>query len=1071
MSLPSFSVRRRVTVCMIFLAIGVLGIISLFSLPLDMFPDIESPMVSVITPWPGASSKDIESKVTKTLETLLASTPDLDELSSISRDNVSTIQLKFRWGTNLDEATNNIRTFISQAKKDLPDDVDESMIFRLNLSQMPVVVLAVTSSGRDINEQSDYVEDHILNDLKRLDGVATVSMFNQRQQQLLVEVDRQRMEAYNLSLQQVGGALRANNLTLPAGTLDIGRSVYTIRAPGEYTSISDVENIIVGQQQNGLVYLKNIAQVRLGIEEETNIATLNGQSALLLLVQRSSGANTVEVARAVKKRIEEIGQTLPSDLQISVAVDLSESVVRMIDSLSETIWVAIGLVSLVVLFFLRRWRSSLIVVLSIPASLVAAFAMFKAFDYTLNVITLASLVIAIGLVVDDSIVVIDNIVRHLELRKKTREAAVQGASEVSSAVTAATLTNMAIFMPILFVGGIIGIMFRSLAFVIIITLIASLLVALMLVPVLSQRFLRHNPVVRKENRFWHYSEKFMQWLEAGYGWIIRWALANRKKVVALAIGIFASSLLIIRIVGVDFIPKSDGGTVTVRIELPVGTNMKRTTLVAKRIEKIIREKIPESTSISIQAGASKNAIAAVMGNRQGDNIASITCRVVKRAQRKRSTFEMAEQIRPEIDAIPDIVSLELEGTDQMSKVTGGGGKPVTIEIYSITGDIPELRKSARHIKEIMLQTPGAVDVTTDLMDDTPELQLSIDRLAAAQLGVPVASIAAAVRTSIYGNVETRYRGGTKDIDLFLRLREADRQQVTDLAHLTVPSLNGAQIRLASIAKIVEGRNPIEVRRLNQQRTLRVMANVSGRPLGDVARDIERSIAADQKAGKIPADIASRFSGDVKEQRIMVVSLSIALILSILLVYMVMAAQFESLLDPAVVLVSIPFGITGALIALPLTGTTISVTSFIGMIMLIGIVVKNAIVLVDYINLMRERGLSLEEAIQQGGERRLRPVLMTALAILGGMVPLAMGGGEGSETWRPMAIAVIGGVSVSTVVTLVLLPSIYALTDRWRKRGKEHEVVEDNEIPMIMDEQHGRPVPAIVEQPISKLSEI
>lgn len=1033
MSLASFSVRRRVAVTMVFIGVALVGLLSLYQLPLDMFPKIEPPMVSVITPWYGASAKDVEEKVTKPLEEQLAATAELEELSSTAMDNVSIVSLKFGWGTDLAEAVNSIRTSISMAESLMPDDVQDSIVFRLNLAQMPILILAVTVDSGDIETQADFVEDRIVNELKRVEGVATVTLFNQREKQLLVEVDRRRLEAYGLSLQAVGGALQASNLSLPAGTVEVGRSVYAIRAPGEFKSVEDVENVIVGQGAGGLVYLKDIAEVRLGIEDRTSVATIDGRPALLMMVQRLSGANPVDTARGVMDRLKQLGPQLPRRFQVGVVADLSEGIVRIVGSLSETIWVAVLLVGAVVLFFLRRWRTSFIVILSIPTSLVAAFALLRAGGYTLNVISLSSLSIAIGLVVDDSIVVIDNITRHVDQGQPSSRAASEGASEVTDAVTAATLTNAAIFMPVLFVGGLVGVMFTEFAFVIVCTLLASLAVALMLVPVLSDRLLRQGGQA-KRGLVWSASERLHQRVERAYGRVIRWALGNRKKVVALSLGAFVVSLGVTAFVGADFMPKYDEGELIVKAELAVGTNVDRTFEIAKQIEQIIREEVPEVEMVSIQAGASKNAFAAVFGGRQGSNIATLNARVPSVKKRDRSTFQMADALRPRIAAIPDILSLEVAGSQQ-ADMTGGSGKAITIETYSVTGDIAELRTAARVIRDRLRQVPGATGITTDLMEDNTELQIAIDRLEAARLGVPVAAIAAAVRTAMYGNVETRYRGGAKDIDLFLRLREEDRRSVADIANLTVPSMTGAQIRLSSIARVVTGASPVEVKRLNQQRTIRVMADVTGRALSEVAQDAERAIAAAKAAGEIPAGISTNFTGDVKEQREMLVNLSLALLLAIALVYMVMAGQFESTLDPLVVMFSVPFGITGALIMLPLTGTTLSMVSLIGMIMTVGIVVKNAIVMVDYINLMRDRGMSLEEAVRVGGERRLRPVLMTALAIIGGMLPLAIGWGEGSEIWQPMAVAVVGGVTISTLVTLVLIPSVYALTDRWRKRGK------------------------------------
>ena len=735
MSLPSFSVRRPVLVAMVFLGIVVIGTIAFTRLPLDMFPKIESPVISVITVWKGASATDIESKVTKNLEDQLAITPDLDEMSSITQDNLSVVQLKFRWGVNLDEASNDVRRLAAMAKPLMPEEVDDPLLFRLSFAMLPVIMLAVTTERGQIAEHSDFIEDHVVNDLQRVAGVASVTMFNQRLKQLLVEVDRRRMEAYALSLQQLEGALKGNNLTLPAGTLELGRSVYTVRAPGEYQSLSDVENVIVGQHQGALVYVKDVARVSLGLEERSNEATANGQSSMMLMVQRESGANTVDVARAVQKRIKELdGILAPRGFRVATIMDMSDTIVHMIGSLSEALYLGGAIVFLVVLFFLRRLRTSLIVAVSLPTSLIAGFAMLAAGGFTLNIITLAAMAIAVGLVVDDSIVSADNIVRHLEQGEAPDAAAARGAEEVQGAVTAATLTNAAIFMPVLFVSGLIGVMFKELAYVIIVTLGISLVVALVLVPVLARRFLRGVAAAR-QGWFYRFSERQMRFVEATYGRLIGWALGNRKKVVAIAMGAFAASLLLTRVIGIDFMPQSDGGMMTITAELPIGTNVDRTFAVAKQIEEIVKRRVPEAQIISVRGGASKGGIGSVMGGRQGPNIATLMIRVAKRSQRSRSTFDMVEAVRPEIRALPDLVSVQIDGTNPITGLASGGQKPFTLELFSTSGSIQEMRRAARHIQAVVQSTPGAVNVNTDLVDDNPELQLSIDRLAAARLGV------------------------------------------------------------------------------------------------------------------------------------------------------------------------------------------------------------------------------------------------------------------------------------------------------------------------------------------------
>lgn len=1034
MSLSSFSIRRRVTVIMIFLGVAVIGLVSFTRLSLDMFPEIEPPVISVITPWLGASASDVEKKVSEALEDRLAAVPDLDEMFSISQDNMSVIQLKFDWGTDLHEATNNIRSLVGFAKRFMPDDVDDSMIYRMNMSQIPVLVLGVTYDKGDVQQHSDMIDERISNELSRVDGVASLVIFNQRFKQVLVEADGKRLEAHNLSFSAISQAIQGSNLTLPAGTMDIGRSQYTVRVPGEFDSLEDIRKVVVGRSRTSgaPIYLSDVASVSLGIEDEIGKAEIDGKSMMMMMLQRESGANTVEVAQAAMARVEQLNTELPDGFAVNVIMDLSQNVVLMIDSLTDAVYGGAILVIIVVVVFLRRVRTSLVVVISIPLSLVGVFAMLAAGGLTLNMITLAAMAISAGMVVDNSIVVLDNIVRHRDLGKDEATAAAEGATEVGDAVTASTLTTVSIFIPVLFVSGIIGIMFKELAYVVIMSIVASLLVSLMFVPVFASRLLGRKK--EQKNRLIVWSENLFTKFENGYGALIGMALRHKLGVVIATLGIFGFGIFLIKIIGMDFMPQMDGSNVQVRVELPIGTNVERTYQVANRIRSIIKAEVPEAQMIFLQAGASKSGLANILGDRTGANIASIGCRVPKLSQRSRTTFQIADAIRPQIEAIPDLVSVEVDGSNPMAKLgSTSGGKPLTVEVFS--EDINELRAAALTVKNIMGRTPGAVDVVTDLMDDNPEIRVDIDRDRAARVGLPIAAIAMEVRTALYGNAVTRYRGDEDDIDVFIRLKEEQRKHERDILNLSVPSFIGEQIRLSSVADIKDDRSPLEIRRLDQQRMLRVLGGLSGRALGDVAADIEKQIHAARDAGEIPESVSIRLGGDIKEQRAMVVDLSLALLLSVLLVYMVMAGQFESLLDPLVVMFSVPFGITGVLLALPLTGVTLSLTSFIGMIMLVGIVVNNAIVLVDYINQLRDRGLSLTEAIRTGGERRLRPVLMTALTTIGGMLPLAVGGGEGSEMWKPLAVAVIGGLLFSTLVTLVLIPTVYALTDRWRKRGR------------------------------------
>ncbi len=1031
MSLPSFSVRRRVTTGMIFLALALLGLVAFTRLPVDMFPDVELPTVSVITYYFGASASDVEDKVTGVLEESLAVTPNLAEMSSVSKENVSVITLQFDWGANLDEAMNDVRTRIDFARRDLPDDAEDPLLLRVNLSMLPIVTLGVTSARGDIQEQGELVEELVADRIERLDGVASVSALNQRNRQVLVEIDRRRLEDYGLSLQQVAGAIRMENLTLPAGTMDVGRTTYTLRVPGELESVDELGDVIVSQHQGSVVYLRDVAEVREGLEESSSVATIDGHPAILYLVQRESGANTVEVASRVVELCGELDETLPEHLHVTVLDDQSAFITMMMGHLVNVVYSGAIIVIIVAFLFLRRWRTTMIVGLTIPACLISVFAMLWAGGHTLNMVSMASVALAIGVVVDNSIVVIENVIRHIEDGKTRSRGAVDGAEQVTSAVTAASLTNVAIFGPVVFVGGIMGVFFDLFAYVIITAVSLSLLVAVMLGPALASLLIRERDVKRRGPIYdllgWP-----MERLEGLYGRLIRLVISSRKAI-ALTVAFSAAALVAsgatALLVGQDFLPSGEGGNVSIQARLPTGTSAEHTAVVARRIEAVIRQQVPEAEHSYFRVGRSRQGLD--VGTGAADNVAMVGVTLPPLSERDRTNSEIEGALREPLLQIPGIVALEVGGGAFTSFSAGFGGRDMVIEITSPND--ASAREATERIAELVASVEGTTDLASDLMDEIPELRITVDRRRASSLGVPMAMVAAAVRTAMHGQAVTRYRGGDQDVEIYLSLRPEDRRDLEAVRNMTVPSMSGAQIRLGNIAEVSEGASPVEIRRLEGNRTLRVMANVVGRALNEVREDMELALAAARDRGEIAPEVDVRFSGDIEESREMIYDLGLALTLAILLVYMVMAAQFESFLDPLVIMFSVPFGVTGVFLALLLTGTTLQVTSFMGMIIIVGIVVNNAIVLIDYINVMRREGdMSLHEAVITGGARRLRPVMMTSLTTIGGMLPLALATGEGANIWRPMGIACVGGLLVSMLVTLVLVPAIYVATERWRR---------------------------------------
>jgi HAE1 family hydrophobic/amphiphilic exporter-1 len=1034
MSLSSFSVRRRVTTGMIFLAVTLLGLVSFTRLPVDLFPDVEMPTVSVITYYFGASARDVEEKVTDPLEESLAVTPGLEEMSSVSQENVSAVTLQFAWGSNLDEAMNDVRTRIDFARRNLPEDVEDPLLLRLNLSMLPIVTLGVTSSRGDIQEQGELVDDLVAERIERIDGVASVISLNQQSRQVLVEVDRQRLEDYHLSLQQVAGVIQMENLTLPAGTIDVGRITYIVRVPGEYETIDELRNVIVSQNEGSVVYLHQVASVHEGLEESDSIAAIDGHPAILYLVQRESGANTVEVARRVVALCEQLERELPENLHIVVLEDQSSLVTMMLDNLTDVVWTGAILVIVITFLALRRFRPTLIISLSIPTCLIAVFAMLWVGGFTLNIVSLASIALAIGVVVDPCTVVLDNIMRHIDAGRPRLRAAIDGAHEVTGAVVASSLTNLVIFAPVIFVSGILGVFFDLFAYVTFVALGLSLLVAIMLSPMLASVLLRERDVTG-EDRLYRWLGRPLDRLEEAYGRLLRLAVSTRRGMATTMIAsvvVFVVTIVPVLLVGQDFLPSTEGGNLSVEAHLPIGTSTEHTAEVARRIEEVIGRHVPEAQHAFYRVGRSSQGLD--VGTGAANNVAMVGVTLPPLAERARTNAQIEAALREPLSRIPGIVTLDIGGGSFTDLSADIGGRDLLLEVLS--PNETTARRAAEWLDSLLATTPGATDRVSDLQDEIPELRIQVDRQRAARLGVPMSQVASAVRMALHGHAVTRFRGGDQDIEIYLNLRSADRRSLDDLRNLTVPSLSGAQVRLGNIAEVSEESSPMEIRHFEGNRTLRVMANIEG-PLNEARLHVERALALARARGDIAPEVEVRFAGDVQDQKQMIVDLSLALVLAILLVYMVMAAQFESFLDPFVIMFSVPFGISGVFLALLLTGTTLQVTSFMGMIITVGIVVANAIVLIDYINEMRRQGMPLHDAVITGGARRLRPVLITSLTTFASTVPLALATGEGASIWRPMGVACTGGLLVSMLVTLVLIPAVYMATERWRKiRGPE-----------------------------------
>jgi len=1033
MNLPRFAVRRPVLVSVVFTIMALFGIYSLIDLPIDFMPDVEAPYISVITVYRGAGSEEVEEKVTKVVESALSSTAGVKNVYSRSMENVSTVICEFSYGTNLDEATNSIRDILNMAKGFLPDGADDPLIFKFDLSMMPIVFLAVTSSTEDIRYKFDEIDDLIISPLERIPGVGSVMTFNQMQKQIVVSIEKQRLAALNLSLSDITNTIRAENLSLPAGNIEIGDLDYTIRVPGEYKDPAEIEEPIIASTPVGLIRIKDVARVFWGSEDSRQFALKDGEYMVFGMVQKQSGANTVAIADAVRKKLAEIEPRLPEGFKITVLLDTSEFIVRMVKNLSNAVLAACFFVILVVLFFLRRFRSSFIIMLSIPASMIIAFAFLYGFGYTLNMVSLMALSLAIGMVGDNSIVVLDNITRHIEGGASKMEGAVSGTTEVGSAILASTLTTIVIFTPLFFVKGLVGVLFGQLAGVIILTLSASLLCALLLTPMTSSRILEiSGNTQRADNWFFRFGERFLAGAERLYTRIIEMALAHREKAVAIAIAIFVLSLLIVPLIGTDFIPESDEGFLQIEFELPLGTRSDQTLAVGQHIERIVREEIPARHLVRtfLRGGPDDSGFAQKV---QDTNSGTAGAKLVSQAERDRSVKYYAQRIRERITReIPGIEKLDIVTSSPiMSGIAAGGEKPITVKLTH--KDFHKLTDAAQRLQVELAKIPGLIDLSNDAESFKPQIEVKIDRVRASQVGLKTAMIAGAVRSAFYGDTASVFRKEGDEFDIMVRYQKSDRMSIEQLKELELKTLFGATVKLKDVATVSEGITSLVINRQNRERIVTVGARLEGNtPISKISQEVKKAVAR----ADIPADVGVIYGGNLKQEQETTGDLLRLLLLGILLVYLVMAAQFESFVDPLVIIISIPFAISGVLIGLLLTGHSLSVPAFLGMVILVGIVVNNAIVLIDYTKIQREKHkFSTDEALVFSGARRLRPILMTATTTIFGMIPLALMRGESHEVFNPMGIAVVFGLAFSTLITLILIPSIYSMVDEFlRKRG-------------------------------------
>lgn len=1031
MKLPQIAVENPVFTVMIFVGILLFGAVSLSMLSMDVLPDIEQPQLTVITVYPGASADDVEQQVTKVLEEELTSVTNIKKITSESKENVSFIHLQFKWGLNLDSAVNATRDRIEMVKRQLPSDAQSPMIYRINSSMMPVLIYGVEAK-ESFGGLDKIIQNTISSHLKSITGVGTVVVVGQPEREIQVNINPYKTKSYHLTTGMIAQLISNQNITIPAGNIKIGKNDISVRVPGEFKSIQELKNITLTNFGGKTIHLYDVAEVKDTFKDKDEMMRTSGTKSVLMMIQKQSGANTLEVVNAIKKEMINIRKLVPGDVKITQQLDSSELVTHSISNLKSTIIYSGIFVVLVVFFFLREMKSSLIVILTIPFSLIVAFIFMYAMGYSINIFSLMALAIAIGMVVDNSIVVLENISHHIDNGEKPVQASIFGSSEMGMAITASTLTTVAVFLPMIYMGGMVGILFKQLAVLTTVTIFASLFTSLTLTPMLSSKMLKvKTNKIKKHSRLFNWSEKRFNSMENHYKSMLSWSVNHRWFILTTALIIFVGTLWMGRNIGSDYIPEFDAGDVLASIELEVGSSVQETNRIAKEVEKIMKEEIPDARAIYVISGQTEKGILGSVGFDEGKNKATIGAKLVIPDNRDYTSKEVATKIRKRIAKIPEIVNFRVTGGSLLGSALVGNKKPVEIAIMG--NNFEELNKTATLISNQLQKLPYLKNVQNTIDKGNLEFKVNVDRVKASDLGLSSASIALQVRQAIYGSETTEYRENGDKYKIVVRYAPKFRNDINELQKIMLVNSKGQQIPLEQVAEIVQGKGLLQINRESQQRTVYVKAELNKISLGDAVKKIQSFL----KTIPTNTDVVIKIGGQYEDQQESFGSLKLIFILGILLVYMVMASQFGSFVDPFIIMFAVPLAIIGVLWAFFITNLTLSVITFIGIIMLLGVVVNNGIVLVDYTNLLRARGYKIKDAILQAGKLRMRPVLMTAFTTILGMFPLAISKGMGSEMWKPLGITVIGGLLIATLITLIFIPVIY-LTFHHKQLKKESE---------------------------------
>ncbi|MGV3516123.1 efflux RND transporter permease subunit [Luteitalea sp.] len=1023
MSIPRTAIERPVTMFMISAVIVLLGAISLVRLPVDLLPDLSFPSLTVRVSYPGVGPREIEETITRPIEQTVSAVAGLDQLNSTSSEGSSTVRLNFVWGTDLGEAADDLRSRIDRIRGRLPEDADPPVIFKFDSNAWPIMTVAVQGNMDPVTLR-EMAERTLATRLERVKGVASVTVQGGLRRQIRVDLSKEKITALGLPVDRIVQVLRTENQNIPVGEINEGTLTYLVRSPGQFNNLEEIRNLVILTREGVPVYMRDIATVRDGTEDFRSFTRVNGQPGVQMRVTKQSGENTVEISELVHQEVSRINREVPG-VELTVTNDSAIFIEQSIASVREAVMLGSVLVIVIIFAFLRSWRSTLIICTSIPISIIGTFALLYFGGYTLNTMTFGGLALGVGMIVDASIVVLENTQRHLEMGKSRKLASIEGSEEIWSAILASTLTHIAVFVPLFFLTGFSSVLFKQVAAVVVFSLLMSLFVAVTLVPVLCSLLMSEHadePTTGVIGWLFRSSGRVLDGIDSRYAGILRVALKHRPTVLAIGTALFATAILLYPMLKFELMPVTDEGEVRVDIELPVGTRIEQTQAAILEMEARIRQAVPEMVTIISQAGG--GGFMGGASTHRGD----ITIQLKKKAERLRSNETIAQDLRRQLQGVPGVIARSrASGGSQLNRILGGNQDArLSLEIRGY--DFDDAARLVRESEALLRTVPGIADVRKAREDGRPELAVRVDRDKAAIFGLSVTGVADTLRTNVAGTQAAFYRERGQEYPIVVRLRQEDREQISDVGDVLVSAPGGRVVPARSLLTIEPENSPVEIERKNQERIVRVNAELET-SLSEAVANVEKRLPE----LNIPPDFQVGFGAELEEQIKAFTQLKYLLILAVILVYAVMASQYESFRDPFIIMFSIPLAAIGVVGALLLTNTTFSLQAYIGVIMLAGIVVSNAILLVDYTGTLRKRdGMELFEAAETAGRTRLRPILMTTLTTVLGLAPMAFEIGEGAELQAPLARVVIGGLVASTLITLVFVPTLYTIFEQGLK---------------------------------------